>query len=340
MNQRIVLARPVGTSPLVEDFRLEDVPMPGPGPDQVLIRVDHVSLDPYIASALRGRHMSGGVPVGHVVPGESVGTVVESRSPHLAAGDRVLCRAGWQQFAVADAPPPGAPQGPLSLAAQKIDLAEGVPATALLGVLGMPGLTAWAGTVGMLKPLPGDTFVVSAATGPVGATAGQLARRMGARVVGIAGGPEKCAFAVDTLGFDACIDHRDPDWAANLAKACPAGIDCYYDGVGGRILEGVMAHLAMGARIVLVGMMEQYKAASPLPGPNLVPLIKFRAHMQGLVVYDHWDQMTLFRQRVAPLVRDGQMIVREEHVAGLAAAPEALVRLMAGGNFGKMILDL
>lgn len=339
MNKRIVLARPVGTSPVIEDFRLEEVARPSPGPDQVLIKVDHVSLDPYIASALRGRHMSGAVAVEAVVPGESVGTVVESRHASLVPGDRVLCRAGWQEYVVADVPAPGVPQGPLSLAAQKIDLLEGVPATALLGVLGMPGLTAWAGTVRVLKPIPGDTFVVSAATGPVGATAGQLAKRMGARVVGIAGGPQKCAFAKETLGFDECIDHRDPDWAANLAKACPNGVDCYYDGVGGRILEGVMAHLAMGARIVLVGMMEQYKAATPLPGPNLVPIIKFRAHMEGLVVYDYWNEIDTFRRRVAPLVRDGQIIVREEPVNGLAAAPEALVRLMAGGNFGKMVLN-
>jgi NADPH-dependent curcumin reductase CurA len=252
----------------------------------------------------------------------------------------VLCRAGWQQFAVADIAPAGVAQGPLSPAAQKITLPDGVSYTALLGVLGMPGLTAWAGTIKMLKPIPGDTFVVSAATGPVGATAGQLAKRTGARVVGIAGGPEKCAFAVDTLGFDACIDHRDADWAAKLAAACPDGIDCYYDGVGGRILEGVLGHLAMGARVVLVGMMEQYKAAAPLPGPNLVPVIKFRATVEGLVVYDHWADLANFRRRVAPLVRDGQVIVREERVAGLEAAPDALIRLMAGGNFGKMVLDL
>lgn len=340
MLQRIVLARPAGASPVPDDFRLEEAATPSPGPGQVLIRVDHVSLDPYIASTLRGRHMSGGVPVGGVVPGEALGTVVESRDDGLVPGDRVLCRAGWQNFTVADAAKPGVAQGPLSQAAQKIDLPDGVAPTALLGVLGMPGLTAWAGTVRVLKPIPGDTFVVSAATGPVGATAGQLAKRMGARVVGIAGGPEKCAFARQTLGFDACIDHRDPDWVAALAAACPNGIDCYFDGVGGRILEGVMGQLAMKARIVLVGMMEQYKAASPLPGPNLVPLIKFRATMEGLVVYDHWPELANFRRRVAPLVRDGQVIVREERVAGLAAAPDALIRLMAGGNFGKMVLDL
>lgn len=340
MNNRIVLARPTGPSPVPEDFRLEQVAMPSPGPGQALIRVDHVSLDPYIASALRGRHMSGGIPVGGVVPGEAVGTVLESRGDGLVAGDRVLCRAGWQQFTVADIAPTGGPQGPLSPAAQKITLPDGVSYTALLGVLGMPGLTAWAGTIKMLKPIPGDTFVVSAATGPVGATAGQLAKRMGARVVGIAGGPEKCSFAVESLGFDVCIDHRDPDWVAKLVAACPDGIDCYYDGVGGRILDGVLGHLAMGARVVLVGMMEQYKAAAPLPGPNLVPIIKFRATVEGLVVYDHWADLTNFRRRVAPLVRDGKMIVREERVAGLAAAPDALIRLMAGGNFGKMVLDL
>ncbi|MGQ3045621.1 MAG: NADP-dependent oxidoreductase [Niveispirillum sp.] len=340
MNKRIVLARLTGSSPVPEDFRLEEVAMPSPGPGQVLIRVDHVSLDPYIASTLRGRHMSGGVPVGGVIPGEAVGTVVESRGDGLAVGDRVICRAGWQQFTVADIAPAGVAQGPLSLAAQKITLPDGVSYTSLLGVLGMPGLTAWAGTVKMLKPIPGDTFVVSAATGPVGATAGQLAKRMGARVVGIAGGPQKCAFAVETLGFDACVDHRDPDWVAKLAAACPDSIDCYYDGVGGRILEGVLGHLALGARVVLVGMMEQYKAPAPLPGPNLVPIIKFRATVEGLVVYDHWPDMPNFRRRVAPLVRDGQVIVREERVAGLEAAPDALIRLMDGGNFGKMVLDL
>ncbi len=340
MNQRIVLARPVGLVPVLEDFRLEEAPMPVPGPGQVLVRVDHVSLDPYIASALRGRHLSGGVSLDAVVPGEAVATIIESHHADYAVGDRVTCRAGWQKFAVLDVPPAGVPQGPLSTAAQKISLLDGVPATALLGVLGMPGLTAWAGTVRVLKPIPGDTFVVSAATGPVGATAGQLAKRMGARVVGIAGGPQKCAYAKDVLGFDDCIDHRDPDWVAALGKACPDGIDCYYDGVGGRILEGVLPQLALNARVVLVGVMEQYKAATPLPGPNLVPLIKFRATMEGLVVYDYWNELAGFRKRVAPLVRDGKVVVREEHIAGLEGAPAALVRLMDGGNFGKMVLDL
>ncbi|MFV3126654.1 NADP-dependent oxidoreductase [Niveispirillum sp. KHB5.9] len=340
MNQRIVLARAVGLSPVLDDFRLEEAAMPAPGPGQVLIRVDHVSLDPYVASALRGRHMSGGVAIGGVIPGEAVGTVIESRAESLVPGDRVLCRAGWQKFTVADAAPIGVAQGPSSLAAQKVELPDDISPTLLLGMLGMPGLTAWAGTIRVLKPIVGDTFVVSAATGPVGSTAGQLAKRMGARVVGIAGGPEKCAYARDVLGFDECIDHRDPDWVAALAKACPAGIDCFYDGVGGRILEGVLGHLALGARVVLVGLMEQYKAAAPLPGPNVVPLIKFRATMEGLVVFDHWPEMDNFRRRVIPLVRNGQMVAREERLPGLDAAPAALVRLMAGGNFGKMVLDL
>ncbi|AUN31211.1 MDR family NADP-dependent oxidoreductase [Niveispirillum cyanobacteriorum] len=193
MNRRIVLARPMGPSPQPEDFQIEEVAIPVAAEGQVLIRVDHISLDPYIASALRGRHMSGGVAVGDVVPGEAIGTVVESRGDGFVPGDRVLCRPGWQEFVTTGIAPAGAPPGPLSPLAQKVAVPAGINPTALLGVLGMPGLTAWVGTVRTLRPVPGDTFVVSAATGPVGATAGQLAKRMGARVVGIAGGPEKCA---------------------------------------------------------------------------------------------------------------------------------------------------
>ncbi|HYC01848.1 MAG TPA: NADP-dependent oxidoreductase [Azospirillaceae bacterium] len=339
-NVRVVLRRVPEGKPQPGDLGLEEGEVPQPGPGQVLVRHRFLSLDPYMGSAIRGRHMSGGVPVGGLMPGETVGEVVASNASHLPEGTMVLCRGGWQSFSVADAAPEGAVPEALSTRAWRLPDFDKVPASYYLGCMGMPGLTAWAGTVTLTGPKPGETFLVSAATGAVGSTAGQIARIMGARVVGIAGSPEKCDFAVRELGYAACVDYKQEGWEERLREACPDGAHCYFDNVGGRTLEVAMQRLARGARIVLVGMMEQYSASGPLPGPNLAPLFVHRAEMRALVVYDHYPELATFRKRLAGWISDGRFTFREERVPGLAAAPEAFSRLMAGQTFGKVVVEV
>jgi NADPH-dependent curcumin reductase CurA len=213
-------------------------------------------------------------------------------------------------------------------------------ASVYLGVLGMPGLTGFVGATELLAPKPGETFVVSAASGAVGSTAGQVARHMGARVVGIAGSPEKCAHVVEHFGFDACVNYKAPDWKAKLAEACPDSIDAYFDTVGGAILQTAMGQLAMNARIILCGMMEQYKSAEILPGPNLGAVLARRASIRGLVVYDHWEKMTRWRAIAMQWLARGEFAYKEYRVEGLAEAPQAFADMMAGRNFGKTIVAI
>jgi NADPH-dependent curcumin reductase CurA len=212
------------------------------------------------------------------------------------------------------------------------------PVASALGVLGMPGLTGYAGTVYLGEPRPGQTFVVSAATGPVGCTAGQVARHMGARVVGIAGSDDKCDFAVREMGFAACVNYKRGDLVAQLKDACPDGIDVYFDNVGGDTLSAVIRNLAMGARIVLCGMIEAYSMDTPPPGPWLGPVVGARATMKGLVVYDHLNRLPELVRVVGAWIRDGSFHYREDVTDGLARAPEAFCRLMRGGNFGKALV--
>jgi NADPH-dependent curcumin reductase CurA len=220
---------------------------------------------------------------------------------------------------------------------RKLDPAA-APVSTALGVLGMPGLTGWAGTVHLGQPLPGETVVVSACTGPVGSTAGQVARHMGARVVGIAGSAEKCDYAVRELGFAACVNYKDGDVAAALKSACPRGIDFYFDNVGGDTLRAVIANLALGARIVLCGMIEAYSMDTPPPGPWLGPVVGARATMKGLVVYDHMHRMAEMNRVVSGWIREGSFRYREDIAEGLDAAPAAFCALMRGRNFGKALV--
>ncbi len=216
--------------------------MPEPASGQILVRHLFLSLDPYMGSALKGRHMSGAIAPGDMMPGETVGRVMASRHPAFAEGDLVISRGGWQLWSVTEPADPHLTgmAAALSAGARRIDIDEGFPPSLALGVLGMPGLTAFAGVRDVLAPKPGECFVVSAASGAVGATAGQVARTMGARVIGIAGSAAKCAHVIDGFGFDGCVDHSDPDWHQALAALCPEGVDAYFDTVGGDMLKGVM----------------------------------------------------------------------------------------------------
>ena len=326
-NRRILFARRPRGLPVADDFGADTAPMPAPGAGQFLARTVYLSLDPYYRGLMKGSPMYAErlVP-GAVMTGETVAQVVESRHPDFVPGDYVLARNGWQEYAVSTG------QG-----VRKLD-PRLAPLGSALGVLGMPGLTGYAGTVYLGKPRPGQTFVVSAATGPVGSTAGQVARHMGARVVGIAGATAKCRYAVEELKFAACVNYKDGNLAASLQAACPDGINVYFDNVGGETLVAVLANLAPQARVVLCGIIEAYGAEIPPPGPFLGPIVRARATMKGLVVFDHLHRTPELLQVVGPWIRDGSFRYREDITDGLAAAPAAFCRLMRGENFGKALV--
>jgi NADPH-dependent curcumin reductase CurA len=296
---------------------------------QFLSRTLWLSLDPYYRNVMKNSQIyADRLAAGDVMVGETVAEVMESRHSQFAAGDIVAVRNGWQQYALSN-----------GVAVRKIDPAI-APVSTALGVLGMPGLTGYAGTVYLGQPLPGQTFVVSACTGPVGSTAGQVAKHMGARVVGIAGSAEKCDYAVKEMGFDACVNYKEGDLAAALKAACPRGIDVYFDNVAGDTLVAVLRNLAIGARIVLCGMIEAYSMDTPPPGPWLGPVVGARASMKGLVVYDHLNRMEEMTRVVSGWIRDGSFRYREDVAIGLENAPEAFCALMQGRNFGKSLVKV
>ena len=326
-NQRITFARSPRGLPVPEDFGADDTPIPSPTAGQFLSRTLYLSLDPYYRNVMKNSQIyQDRLAPGDVMVGETVAEILESQHADFRVGELVAVRNGWQQYALSD-----------GRGVRRVDPALAPPATAL-GVLGMPGMTAYAGTIFLAQPLPGQTFVVSACTGPVGSTAGQIARHMGARVVGIAGSAAKCDYAVRELGFAACVNHKDGELAAQLKAVCPDGIDAYFDNVGGSTLECVMRNLAMGARIVLCGMIEAYSMDSPPPGPWLGPLVGARGTMKGLVVYDHMHRFDEMTRLISGWIRDGSFRWREDLSDGLAAAPAAFCRLMRGENFGKALV--
>jgi NADPH-dependent curcumin reductase CurA len=326
-NRRITFARSPKGLPVPEDFGADETSIPVPGPGQFLSRTVYLSLDPYYRNVMKNSPVyTDRLAPGDVMVGETVAQVIESRHADFAPGDHVAVRNGWQQYALSSG------QG-----VRKLDPST-APLSTALGVLGMPGLTGWAGTVHLAQPLPGETVVVSACTGPVGSTAGQVARHMGANVVGIAGSKEKCEYAVRELGFAACVNHKDGDLAAALKAACPRGIDVYFDNVGGATLQAVIGNLALGARIVLCGMIEAYSMDTPPPGPWLGPVVGARATMKGLVVYDHLHRLQEMHRVVSGWIREGSFRYCEDVADGLSAAPAAFCALMRGRNFGKALV--
>ena len=260
--------------------------------------------------------------------GRVVGQVARSHDPDFREGDYVLGGFGWQLYSAV----PGA--GLL-----KLDPAA-APLSAALGVLGMPGLTAYVGIDEIGRPQRGETVVVSAASGAVGAVVGQLAKRAGARVVGIAGGADKCHWVEAELGFDSCIDHRSADLGAALDQACPSGIDVYWENVGGAVQQAVFPRLNDFARMVMCGMVAEYNDVAPRPGPNLMSAVRKRLKIQGFIVGDRWQRFAEYRAMAAPLLRSGELKYREDIVDGLDRAPEAFIGLLQGRNFGKLIVTL
>jgi len=328
-NQRITFQRSPRGLPVPEDFGIDETAIPAPLQGQFLSRTLWLSLDPYYRNVMKNSQIySDRLSAGDVMVGETVAEIIDSRHPDYAVGDIVAVRNGWQQYALSS-----------GAGVRRIDPTI-APVSTALGVLGMPGLTGYAGTVYLGQPLPGQTFVVSACTGPVGSTAGQVAKNMGARVVGIAGSPEKCRYAVDELGFDACVNYKDGDLAAALKENCPRGIDVYFDNVAGDTLVAVLKNLALGARIVLCGMIEAYSLDTPPAGPWLGPIVGARATMKGLVVYDHLDKQAEMTRVIGGWIKAGRFRYREDVTVGLEHAPDAFCALMQGRNFGKALVKV
>ncbi len=335
MNRRVVLAsRPVG-APVADNFRIEAVPVPVPSEGQILLRTVYLSLDPY----MRGRMSDAPsyappVAIGEVMVAGTVSRVVESNHPGHAVGDWVLSQGGWQEYSVADG------KAALNLGAQLEH------PSAALGILGMPGFTAYMGLLDIGQPKAGETVVVGAATGAVGSVVGQVAKIKGCRVVGVAGGAEKCRYAVEELGFDACVDHRNPELAAELAKACPQGIDVYFENVGGEVFEAVLPLLNTKARIPLCGLISQYNASQLPAGPDRTSLVmgtllKKRAKIQGFIIFDDYGpQYGEFRKQMSEWLVAGAIKFREQVVEGIENAPEAFIGLLVGKNFGKLVVKV
>jgi hypothetical protein len=333
VNRRILLvARPQG-EPTPRDFRLEETAIPTPGEGQVLLRTLYLSLDPYMRNVMEeiGPVYAPSVPLGEPMVGGTVNRVVASRNPQFRTGDLVLGNAGWQDYALATA------EGLVPLGDMK------QPSLAL-GGLGMPAFTAYVGLLDIGQPKPGETVVVAAATGAVGAVVGQIAKLKGARVVGIAGGADKCAFAVQELGFDACLDRRDPGLAQQLAAACPNGIDVYFENVGGAVFDAVLPLLNIGARVPVCGVIAHYNDAEQPTGPDRLPkvmssLLRKRIRMQGFIILDHYgERFETFRREMEGWLAAGQIKLREHVVDGLENAPDAFVGLLEGKNFGKLLV--
>jgi NADPH-dependent curcumin reductase CurA len=335
MNKQWVLAsRPAG-EPTVDNWRLVEVPVPALTDGQVLVRHHFLSLDPYMRGRMNeGRSYAQPQPLDEVMIGGTVGEVVESRHPKFAPGDRVVGLGGWQQYAVVDGQVPGL--------LRKVDTSR-IPLSAYLGAVGMPGVTAWVGLTEICAPKAGETVVVSAASGAVGGAVGQLAKARGCRAVGIAGGPDKCAYVVDELGFDACIDYKaHPDGKslnAALKAAAPQGIDGYFENVGGRILDAVMLRMNAFGRIALCGMIAGYNG-DPIPMANPSLILVSRLKMQGFIVSEHMELWPEALKELGAAVASGTLKYRESVAPTLEAAPEAFLGLLKGRNFGKQLVKL
>ncbi|MEZ5637104.1 MAG: NADP-dependent oxidoreductase [Burkholderiaceae bacterium] len=334
LNRRIVLAsRPVG-DPVPENFEVQDVPMPEPGEGQVLVKTLWLSIAPYMRWRMNdAKSYAPPVALGDVMVGATVGEVVRSRHSDFAAGDIVIGLGGWQQYAVCD-----------GKALRKQD-AEWGKSAVMLGVLGGNGMTAYAGLFHIGKPKPGETVVVAAASGGVGSLVGQMAKLRGARAVGIAGGPEKCRFVVDELGFDTCLDHRAPDFPQALAKACPDGIDVYFENVGGAVWNAVLPLLNDFARVPVCGVISQYSATEPPPGPDRTPelmrlILSRRLELRGFVLTDFLHIQEEFNAAAVAWHRAGQLRYREDVHQGIDAAPQAFIGMLKGRNFGKVLVQV
>lgn len=326
-NHRILFAlRPEGSlGP--ENFGADTTAVPTPGPGQFLSRTLYLSLDPLYRAAMQGHgDASQRLNPGDVIGGETVAQVLESRHPGYRPGEYIVVRNGWQQYALSSG------QG-----VRRLD-PDRAPVSTALGVLGLPGLAGYTGLVYMGEPRPGQTVLVSAATGPVGCTAGQAARIVGARAIGIAGSREKCEYAVRELGYSVCINHRSDDVAEQIRAACPDGVDVYFDNMGGEMLSCVLGFLAPHARVILCGLSEAYGTDAPASGLALAGILSARAILRGILVQDHLHRLPELERVVSGWIRAGVFRYKEDISEGLASAPSAFCRLMRGEHFGQMLV--
>jgi NADPH-dependent curcumin reductase CurA len=326
--------RPDGEA-VASNFKLVTAQTPALADNQVLVRHHYMSLDPYMRGRMNdAKSYAQPQPVGQVFQGGTVGEVVESRHPKYAVGDKVVGFGGWQEYSVVDGSQPGA--------LKKVDTTH-VPLSHYLGAVGMPGVTAWYGLVKIIAPKAGETVVITAASGAVGSAFGALAKARGCRVVGIAGGPDKCKYVTDELGFDACIDYRQhPDvktMSAALKEACPNGIDGYFENVGGYIFDAVLLRTNAFARVALCGMIAGYDGA-PLPLTNPALILINRLKIEGFIVSEHMDVWPEALAELGALVGTGKLKPRESVAQGIESAPEAFLGLLKGKNFGKQLVKL
>jgi len=333
INRQVKLAaHPVGL-PTHADLPLSEAPVPVPGDGQMLLRTVYLSLDPYMRGRMgQARSYATGVELGQVMVGQTVSRVVESKVDGFAPGDFVLSFAGWQDYSLSD-----------GRGVRKLDSAL-APLSTALGVLGMPGMTAYVGLLHIGELKEGDAVVVSAASGAVGGVVGQIAKLKGCRVVGVAGAPEKCAYVTDELGFDECVSHHSPTLAEDLKKACPDGIDLYFENVGGKVFEAVLPLLNDFARIPVCGRIAAYNDTAAPPGPNMVPalmgmILVRRLMFRGFIVSDHYAALQSdFLRDMGAWVREGKVKYREDIVDGLENAVDAFLGLFQGANFGKLLI--
>ena len=334
-NRQILLDnRPEGEA-TASNFKLVVAETPPLQDGQVLVRHHFLSLDPYMRGRMNdAKSYAQPQPLGQTMQGGTVGEVVESRSPKFGVGDKVVGMGGWQQYSVVDASQPGA--------LRKVDTTH-VPLSAYLGAVGMPGVTAWYGLVKLIEPKAGQTMVVSAATGAVGSAFAALSKARGCRTVGIAGGPDKCKYAVEELGFDACIDYKLHADAASLSKAlkdaCPNGIDGYFENVGGMVLDAVLPRMNAFGRIAVCGMIAGYNGA-PLPLAYPALILTNRLKVEGFIVSEHMEVWPEALTELGTLVATGRLRARESIAQGIEAAPEAFLGLLKGKNFGKQLVKL
>jgi NADPH-dependent curcumin reductase CurA len=327
VNRQVLLkSRPEGM-PSLDNFELTQAPVPEPGEGEVLMRILYLSLDPYMRGRMSAaKSYATPAAVGRAMVGGTVAEIIQSRNPRYAPGDIVLGYGGWQEYALSSG------EG-----LRKLD-PKTAPISTALGVLGMPGMTAYVGLLEIGQPKSGETVVVAAASGAVGSVVGQIAKIKGGRAVGIAGGAEKCRFVTDELGFDACVDHRAPDFAAQLEGACPKGIDVYFENVGGAVQQTVWPLLNDFARIPVCGLIAQYNAKAAMPGPDMVSVLRKRLLLRGFIVFDFAAKQPDFLRDVSEWVRTGRLKYREDIVDGLENAPAAFLGLLQGKNFGKVLV--
>ena len=326
INTKIILKNHPVRKVLVDDFQIVNCPIEEPGDREVLIKTDWLSIDPYVKGRIsQTKSYANNVMIGEVITGESICTVIKSNSSRFKTGDSVIAMTGWQTHAVL-------PESKLHALPDC-----SLPKSLFLGIAGMPGITAWIGVTKICLPKPGELFVINAATGAVGSAAGQLAKKMGCRVVGIASTEEKCKYAVNQLGFDQCISHQDPNLISKLLQLTTTGIDCYFDNVGGNLFDLILPQMSIHGRVVTCGLIgeEDFQLTHPI---QLRQILNKRIKIQAFIAYDYLDEWKLIQNELISLIKNKQLVYRESITKGIENAPTAFVEMLNGKNFGKQLI--